>query len=420
MGTAGRRGQVVLFVLDAGGGHRAAANALVAAASQTGSPLELEVVALKDVLGSFDFLGRFSGRSMEDTYNALVRRRLTLFLVPMLRALQWGIRRLRRRMARQVAAFLAARCPALVVSVIPNFNAVLRDGVRAGCPGTPFVVVLTDLADFPPHFWLEPGLDRVIVGSGCALEQALAAGLPEDRISRTSGMLLHPRFYAVPRAEARAAVRNELQIGEDAFVVLLLFGGKGSPEIRPLAETLLREGPEWHVVAICGDNPGLYAAVRALEHRYGVRMHAVGFTTRVAEYMAACDVLVTKPGPGSLSEAFHRRVPVVVACDRRTIPQERYNARFVAEQGLGLVVRSWRRMPEAVRMLAEDVSLRERTQTALKALPENRAVYEALDVLEREAVASETRARGAGLDEPDQAVGHGRERVGATMSGSRE
>ena len=410
MGTAERRGRVILFVLDAGGGHRAAANALTAAAGETGSPLDLQVVSLQDVLASADFLRRISGHSMEDTYNALVRRRFTLFLVPLLRVLQWGIRRLHCRLVRQVAGFLAGRSPSLVVSVIPNFNAVLRDAVRAGCPGTPFVVLLTDLADFPPHFWLEQGLDRVIAGSGRAWEQALAAGLPEDRISRTSGMLLHPHFYAAPRAEARAAVRGELQVDEAALVILLLFGGKGSPEIRPLAEALLREGPEWHVVAICGDNPDLYAAVRGLEQRFGLRLHALGFTTRVADYMAACDVLVTKPGPGSLSEAFHRRVPVVVACDRHTIPQERYNARFIEENGLGVVVKSWRRMPGAVRRLADDPGLRERTRGGLAALPENRAVYEALDILARE----------AGVAEPGGRAGHGQEGPGVTMSGARK
>jgi UDP-N-acetylglucosamine:LPS N-acetylglucosamine transferase len=80
----------------------------------------------------------------------------------------------------------------------------------------------------------------------------------------------------------------------------------------------------------------------------GRRLRRLGFTDRVADYLAACDVLVTKPGPGSLAEAFHQGVPVVVACNAHTIPQERYNARLVRERGLGIAVRSWRQIPAAV------------------------------------------------------------------------
>ena len=71
----------------------------------------------------------------------------------------------------------------------------------------------------------------------------------------------------------------------------------------------------------------------------------LGFTDRVAEILAASDLLVTKPGPGSLSEAFHQRVPVVVTRNIHTIPQERFNTDFVRDRGLGLVVPHWRRDP---------------------------------------------------------------------------
>jgi glycosyltransferase involved in cell wall biosynthesis len=381
----GRRPAALLFVLDAGGGHRAAANALLAAAEEERSTLQLDVVNLQDVLAAFDLARPILGRSMEETYNAMIRARFTGGLVPMLRLFQWGIRRLHGRLTREVAAFLATRQPALVVSLIPNFNAVLRDAVRRSLPAARFVVVVTDFADFPPHFWMEPGVDGVIVGSARAVEQAREIGLPRERICRTSGMLLHPRFHAAQEPRLGERVRAELGVPQEAFCVLLLFGGKGSPEMRPLAEALLKESDQWHVVAICGDNARLSDAFAADEERWQGRLHRIGFTTRVADFLAAADVLVTKPGPASLAEAFHRRVPVVVACNGHTIPQERYNARLIEEGGLGLVVRSWRQMPAAVRRLAEDAELASRVRRALLALPDNRAVYEVLTFLATQA-----------------------------------
>jgi 1,2-diacylglycerol 3-beta-galactosyltransferase len=98
--------------------------------------------------------------------------------------------------------------------------------------------------------------------------------------------------------------------------------------------------------------------------------------------MAASDVLVTKPGPGSLSEAFQKGLPVVVAENRETIPMERFNARFVAEMGVGVVVASWSEAPAAVTALAHDPVRRENMAKSIRALPENRAVYEALRIVE--------------------------------------
>jgi 1,2-diacylglycerol 3-beta-galactosyltransferase len=374
--------EVLLLVLDAGGGHRAAANALVEAARREGRPWSFRVVSLQDVFAPLDFGRRLTGRPMEETYNGMVRRRQTLFLGTMLRGFQWLIRRMEARLCRLLTARLSAQPPDVVVSLVPNFNAVIAAAVRRCLPGTPFFVLLTDFADLPPHFWLEEHLDRVIVGSEHAVAQALQAGLPRARISRTSGMLLHPRFYPRAGAEARERVRREMHLGDRAFTVLVLFGGKGSPEIRPLAEALLADPAGLHVIAVCGDNPGLLGSLAELERRSWGRLHRLGFTERVADYLAACDLLVTKPGPGSLAEAFHQQVPMVVTCNARTIPQERYNARLVRERGFGLVVRRWQAIPAAVASLHSDRARLASCRARLAELPPNRAVFEALDILE--------------------------------------
>ena len=378
-------GDVLLFVIDAGGGHRAAANALMAAAERTQRPWRFRPVNLQELLDDFDFTRRLTGRSMEESYNVLLRQRWTSIMEPLLMALHGLIALLHRPLARSLARSLAACHPAAVVSVLPNFNAVIRDALRMAHPGVPFLVVLTDLADFPPHFWVEPGLGRVLVGSDRAVQQALALGLPAERISRVSGMVLHPRFYPRAGAEARARVRSELAIPSGAFAVLVLFGGKGSPEMRPLSAQLLRESPDWHVIAICGDNPALYDQLGEVEARSAGRLHRVGFTDRVAEHLAGGDLLVTKPGPGSLSEAFHQGVPVVVVRNRHTIPQERFNTDFVRERELGVVVRHWREIPAAVAALAREPERLARLRANVAALPENRAVFEALDIIEKDA-----------------------------------
>jgi UDP-N-acetylglucosamine:LPS N-acetylglucosamine transferase len=374
--------EVLLFMIDAGGGHRAAARALAAAAEETGAPFRFRVESFQQTLLPLDVLKRTTGLSLEDAYNAILRRRWNALMVPLLRVMHAAIQVRRPAIVRTLAAWLRDQPrPAAVLSVMPNFNGVMRDAIREAIPGVPLVVVLTDLADFPPRFWIEPGIDRVVVGTDEAREQALAIGIPEERVVRVSGMVMHPRFYRAGGPEVRDRTRGEMGFAAADFAVTLLFGGKGSPEMAPLAERLLDASPALRVVAICGDNPALFERLSPLEARAAGRLVRLGFTDRVAEILAASDVLVTKPGPGSLSEAFQQRVPVVVTRNVHTIPQERFNTDFVRDRGLGLVVSHWREIPAAVLRLAggEDAlaAMRER----LAALPPNRAVYEVVDLV---------------------------------------
>jgi hypothetical protein len=383
--------QVLLFTIDAGGGHRSAARALVAAAEEVGTPWTFRVESFQKVLLRLDLLKRLTGVSLEDAYNLILRRHWNVAMVPLLRLMHLVIRVRRPALVRTLTRWLeAGPRPRAVVSVMPNFNGVMRDALRAACPGVPLMVVLTDLADFPPRFWIEPGIDRVAVGTDEAGEQALAMGLPAERISRVSGMVLHPRFYRGAGPDQRERVRSEMGLEPGDLAVTLLFGGKGSPEMAPLAERLLEKDPGWRVVAICGDNPGLLERLAPLEARSSGRLRALGFTDRVAELMAASDVLVTKPGPGSLAEAIQQRVPVVVVRNRHTIPQERFNTDYVGAHGLGRVVAHWREIPGAVADLLGDPAERHRIHQHLAARPPNRAVYEVIELIGREVFSPET------------------------------
>src|SRR5262249_21700292 len=104
------------------------------------------------------------------------------------------------------------------------------------------------------------------------------------------------------------------------------------------------------------------------------------------------DVLVTKPGPGSLAEAFHLGVPVVVTDNRHTIPQERWNARLVRERALGIVVERLADVPATVAKLARDPARLRALRRNIEALPPNRAVYEVLQLIEKDAARSATPA----------------------------
>ena len=133
------------------------------------------------------------------------------------------------------------------------------------------------------------------------------------------------------------------------------------------------------MIFICGKNDKLAGALRARKSLYP---HFVeGFTTQVNRYMQLADFFIGKPGPGSVSEALAMRLPVSVECNAWTLPQERYNADWILEREVGVVLPNFRNIGNAVGRMIEPVMLaRYRANAAgLK----NRAVFEIPAMLEK-------------------------------------
>jgi 1,2-diacylglycerol 3-beta-galactosyltransferase len=266
--------------------------------------------------------------------------------------------------------------PGLVVSIVPNFNRAIAQSVASALPGTPFATVLTDFADYPPHFWMERESQYLICGSARAVEQARALGHPDERIFRTSGMILHPRFYE-PVAVDRRAERKRLGLDPGRRTALVLFGGQGSRAMLEIARRLDTCGLGLQLILICGRNEKLRRKLS--EGKSRLPRFVEGFTTEIPYYMALSDFFIGKPGPGSISEALAMKLPVIVERNAWTLPQERYNAEWVVEREMGLVVPNFRHIGAAVgELLAPRNFERFRANAGAVA---NRAVFEIPEIL---------------------------------------
>jgi 1,2-diacylglycerol 3-beta-galactosyltransferase len=97
--------------------------------------------------------------------------------------------------------------------------------------------------------------------------------------------------------------------------------------------------------------------------------------------MQLSDFFIGKPGPGSISEALHMKLPVIVECNAWTLPQERYNATWITQNQLGLVLRNFRGIRRAVANLLE-LETYEKYRANAAAI-NNRAVFEIPEILEK-------------------------------------
>jgi 1,2-diacylglycerol 3-beta-galactosyltransferase len=111
-----------------------------------------------------------------------------------------------------------------------------------------------------------------------------------------------------------------------------------------------------------------------------VPLHVVGFTDQIPYYMQVSDFFIGKPGPGSISEALAMHLPVMVECNAWTLPQERYNAEWVREKGVGLVLRDFSGIRQGIDRMLEPAALARHRASA--AAIRNNAAFEIPDILE--------------------------------------
>jgi len=363
---------------DAGGGHRSAANALREVIERQRREWEIRLVNLQELLEPLDVFRKLTGLRLEDVYNLMLKRGWTLGSPQLTRGMHLLIRLYHSRQVQLLEQHWKRSRPHLVVSLIPNFNRAIFESLRNALPAAPMVTVLTDLADYPPHFWLEPQDQFVICGTAKAVEQAHSIGIPARKIFRTSGMILNPRFYEAP-FEDRAAGRRRLGLEPGRTTAIVLFGGQGSWGIEKIARKLDAGAEGLQLILVCGRNERLAARLRSV--RWRIPVHVEGFTAEVPGLMHLADFLIGKPGPGSISEALAMKLPVIVECNAWTLPQERYNAVWIRENGVGEVVRNFRRIGEVVREFLEPA--RFGRYRANVAAIENRAVFEIPEILAR-------------------------------------
>lgn len=363
--------KIELIYFNAGGGHRAAAQALRQV--MQGKAWQVSLVNLVDILDPSASFSKVTGMQPEDLYNKMLARGLTLGMAQELKLLQAGISLAHKTLVRRLYAHWLASQPDLVVSLIPNFNRAMCEALAQARPGTPYVTVITDMADYPPHFWIEPNqAQHLVCGSPYAVQQALAAGCPAAQVHPTSGMILSPRFYDRVPID-RAAERQKHGLAVDQTVGLVMFGGHGSRVMKHISARL----DDRPLILICGKNEALAKQLREMPAR-AARV-IVEFTDDMAYWMQLADYFIGKPGPASLSEAVHMGLPVIVTESAWTMPQERWNTEWVRSNGLGVVHRSFRTVRAAVQEIVRDLPTWQKNVKQL----DNRAVFEVPQILAR-------------------------------------
>lgn len=408
MDTVAARPTVILFLVsDTGAGHRRAAEA-IAVALESRWPGEFRAVLADPLAGpGSSRLMRLLARS----YGPVIRRTQWAWGVayhvsnwrPAAAVLSRTVFRSAQRAA--VAGARATRA-SVIVSCHPLTSAA-ASAAAAWHPGArqdpvPVVTVVTDLASAHASWFCPPG-DVVALPSEAAAARAQAAGVPAGSRVLT-GLPVAPAFAERPAASAgwpaRAARRRSLGLPPERFTVVLAGGGEGCGGLARRARAVLRAQADAQVVVLCGRNQRLERRLStvAASSQCGGRLTVLGFTEAVSAWLSCADVLVTKAGPGSISEAACCGVPMLLTAQ---LPgQEHGNAALTERAGAGLQARTVRRMVRELRRLRADPAQLLRMSAASRSLARPSAAADIAGLIAvaagRPARAETDRSRAAG------------------------
>ncbi|MGD0833566.1 MAG: glycosyltransferase [Candidatus Dormibacteria bacterium] len=344
--------QPLLFLIaDTGGGHRAAATAVARHLAER-HPGEFDVHIVDPFVTAAP---RVAGRTT-GLYGPLIQHAPWLWGAlfhttnsrAMVRALDGSVL---RAIDRSLARVIRATDPVAIVSFHPLLNRA-ADRVRRHLKvHVPLITVVTDLVDVHA-FWAVPGVDLVIVPSPGGVDRCRRNHVPADRLVQI-GLPVHPDFTSPTlSAEARTALRRKLGLGDpERFTVLICSGADGSGRLDHRAQVLARSGLDVSLVVIFGHNRHAQDRVRGLRDSSGRPVTVLGFVDNMAEWMAAADVIVTKAGPATISEALCAGLPLLITW---FLPgQERGNVEWLVDAGAGRYVPGDTELVDEVAELAQ-------------------------------------------------------------------
>ncbi len=216
----------------------------------------------------------------------------------------------------------------LYVSVHPLINIPFLRAMRKRENTTPYMIVVTDLVSSHTA-WFAKEADLIIIPTEQARKPAENAGIDPKKI-KVIGLPVADRFCKPPGD--KRTLRKNLGWPKDKTMILLVGGGEGMGPLGAVSKEINQAKPDAGLVIITGRNKKLKDELEAMN--WNIPTLVYGFVTNMPDLMRAADILVTKAGPGTISEAMIANLPIILY--HRIPGQEEGNVSYVIDEGAGV------------------------------------------------------------------------------------
>jgi processive 1,2-diacylglycerol beta-glucosyltransferase len=281
---------------------------------------------------------------------------------------------------REFLKYIKELQPDLVICTYPTVAGVLAQQRLKGVLNIPLVTIVTDYAVHSQ--WIHPGVDLYIVGCEGVYNGLVARGINPNTIQIT-GIPVSPKFE---ETLDRKAILKKIGFSPDSATVLVMGGAYGVlGGAKWICKILSETAFPVQSIIVCGQDEKLYKALDPFVEEGKNPMVRFGFVKNVEELMSASDMIITKAGGLTVSEALTKRLPLVIY---RPIPgQEEENANFLENIGAGRTAKNEEELEAIIYSLLEHPKQLERMRrAALKSVPgrsAEQAVERILEILDK-------------------------------------
>lgn len=366
--------RVKLLVLTGslGDGHQQAAQAIREAARHYRSDVDVEVVDYLEwthpylhTVGKYCYIQWV--KSMPSVYGFFYSK--TRGETP------WShwFKKMRAFSTGRMLELLDAVQPTAVVSTFPGAAAAMSYLKACGLTKVTTMTVLTDYTDH--SYWVHPYTDRYLVGAEQVKQQLIRHRVPADRIVVTG----IPIRLSFTQTYDRQALRSKYGLDPAMPTVLVMGGGYGliGRQMLSVLQTAAFSAPVQFIL-VCGRNEKLR---QKLEEELGRtktphRIVVTGYVDHVHELMALSDMIVTKPGGLTVSEALALELPMMLY---KPIPgQEQDNAAYLVGLGAAMEARDTDELKRRLQMLVHNESVLMKLKRNTRAVGTKEGAYRTL------------------------------------------
>jgi len=357
--------KLLILSSDTGEGHNSAAAAIQSAARSAG----LEVQIRKPLEESTK-----TNRTLANVYNVLLTYRPQWMssyfrLIDMIRPNERDI--FYSVVRNYIGRFVDAERPDIVLSVHPMLNHFMQRFIKEEGLRIPCHTFVTD--PFPPFWrgWTSPYIDQYFVPTDEALQALTASGIPAWCVDRVS-MPVRPQFVPATMSEIQT-LRDSLKL-DHGSIILINGGARGGGRILRIYHSIRKAAAGANILVVCGRNGRLRWKIERIQDR-GTR--TFGFLEDLHRYVAAADLIVTKPGALSTYEALACRVPVLLTALPCLMPQESGLFGAASHYDFGFTARTFAELENVIRKGPGDWNQKR------ESIPEFYTSHSAADLIER-------------------------------------
>lgn len=241
----------------------------------------------------------------------------------------------------------------------------------------PSICIMTDYA--PHNTWIKPNVDEYCVACEDMIEGMIDRGVAPEKV-HPYGIPVYSGFFHQDE-EDKKILLDELGLSENRMTVLVMAGSFGVYNIEKIYKNISNIPMDFQIIILTGNNKRLYNKIKEQIKFSNKQTKLIKFTNEVHRYMNLADVLITKPGGLTVSEALAANLPLITF---DAIPgQEEANAKFLLDHGMSISIGSGDNCIEAIEALLKDKDKLKEIKENCMTFDKSNSTIELLELIRR-------------------------------------